>query len=54
MYLNELQTRVYFMHERGLDRALEKRRLAHERKASTTTTTTASRARRLVARSRRS
>jgi len=37
MYLNELQTRIYFMHERGLDRALEKRRLAHERKASTTT-----------------
>ena len=34
MYINELQTRVYFQHERNLDRALEKRRLAHERKAS--------------------
>jgi len=35
MYINELQARVYFQHERSLDRALEKRRLAHERKAST-------------------
>ena len=37
MYLNDLQARVYFLRERSLDRAVEKRRLAHERKASTTT-----------------
>lgn len=53
MYLNDLQTRVYFMRERSLDRSLEKRRLAHERRASTTTTT-AFRHWRLVARHRRS
>ena len=34
MYLNELQARAYFQHERSLDRSLEKSRLAHERKAS--------------------
>ena len=50
MYLNELQARVYFSRERDLDRAIEKQRLAHERKASTVT----ARPRRfLISRSRR-
>lgn len=34
MYLNDLQTRVYFQQERVLDRNLEKWRMAHERKAT--------------------
>ena len=53
MYLNELQTRIYFLSERNLDRVIEKRRLAHERKASTATTTTPRVRRALAARSRR-
>ena len=52
VYLNELQTRIYFLSERDLDRVIEKRRLAHERKASTTTATPRLR-RALAARSRR-
>ena len=53
MYLNELQTRIYFLSERNLDRVIEKRRLAHERKASTTTASAPRLRRVLAARTRR-
>ena len=53
MYLNELQTRIYFLSERNLDRVIEKRRLVHERKASTTTTSAPRLRRVLAARTRR-
>ena len=53
MYLNELQTRIYFLSERDLDRLVEKRRLAHERKASTATTSLPRLRRALAARARR-
>lgn len=50
MYLNELQARAYFQHERSLDRSLEKSRLARESKATVMSTRSSRALRRLAKR----